>query len=93
MLIGKGVVENLSGIPLIDIELPLFEKLHKITKRIFDFILSAVLIFLTFPVHVCYLLTGRVDEKKVWFARHSNGCMIKDIHVPAVSSNQSIARR
>ena len=50
MLIGKGVVENLSGVPLIDIELPLFEKLHKITKRIFDFILSTVLIFLTLIV-------------------------------------------
>ena len=32
-LIGKGMVENLSGVPLIDIEFPLFEKFQQITQQ------------------------------------------------------------
>ena len=66
MLIGKGVVENLSGIPLMDIGFPLFDKLHQITKRIFDLILSSLLILLTFPIHLHYLLLGKKYDQTVW---------------------------
>jgi lipopolysaccharide/colanic/teichoic acid biosynthesis glycosyltransferase len=66
MLIGKGMVENLSGVPLMDIELPLFEKVHQITKRIFDITFSSLLIFLTIPYHVYFILRSKVSEKTAW---------------------------
>ena len=38
LLIGKGIVENLSGITLINLDFPVFDKIHLIFKRVFDVI-------------------------------------------------------
>ena len=90
MLIGKGVVENLSGVPLIDIEFPFFEKFQLITKRIFDIMLSSLLIILTSPVHVYYLLIGKKSMNIVWsnagqhiyvYNYHSNSKIIQDMPI------------
>ena len=56
MLIGKGMVENLAGVPLLEIELPLFDNFHQFIKRSFDIFLSSILIFLSIPVHLYFLL-------------------------------------
>ena len=56
ILIGKGMVENLSGVPLLDIELPIFDKIQQFNKRCFDIVLSSLLIIATIPVHLFFLL-------------------------------------
>ena len=66
LLIGQGIVENLSGVPLMDIELPLFEKVHQISKRIFDITFSSLLIFLTTPYHLYYILWGKGRRHTAW---------------------------
>ena len=66
MLIGKGIVENISGIPLVDLEMPLFDKSHLITKRIFDIILSLIIIILTLPFHLYFTVLGKYEELYIW---------------------------
>ena len=66
ILIGKGMVESLSGVPLLDIELPLFEKIHQFTKRVFDILLSSFLIICTFPFHLYYLIFKKYNKEKIW---------------------------
>ncbi len=66
MLIGKGLIENLSGVPLMDIEFPLFAKAQKLNKRIFDIILSAFLIALTLPFHLYYIAFRKIKVSMIW---------------------------
>ena len=66
MLIGKGLVENLAGVPLVDIEFPLFAKAQKLNKRIFDIILSAFLIVLTIPFHLYYIAFRKIKVSMIW---------------------------
>ena len=66
MLIGKGMVENLAGVPLLNIELPLFEKFHQFTKRWFDIVFSSILIFCTFPFHIYYLIYRKYHQEYIW---------------------------
>ena len=66
MLIGKGMVENLSGVTLMDIELPLFEKIHQFTKRIFDILLSSFLIISTLPIQLYFLLFKKYKKERIW---------------------------
>ncbi len=70
-LIGKGVIENIGGIPLVDIEFPLFDRLHLLTKRLFDMVLSFALIILTLPVQLFYLVTGRYNTIRIWTPEHN----------------------
>ncbi len=49
-----------------DLEFPLFENIHYITKRIFDVILSSLFIFLSFPFHAYYLILNKFYKEKVW---------------------------
>ena len=46
MLIGKGNVENLAGVPLLDLEIPLFNRSNQLIKRLFDITFSSILIFI-----------------------------------------------
>ena len=71
MLIGKGMVEYLSGVPLMDIELPLFEKIHQFTKRLFDILLSSFLIIYTFPMHLYFLIFKKYNREMIWAANGS----------------------
>ena len=66
MLIGKGMVENLAGVPLLEIDLPLFDNFHQFTKRSFDIFLSSILLFLTIPLHLYFLLLKKYDKEKIW---------------------------
>jgi len=71
-LIGKGVVDNIGGIPLVDIEFPLFDRLHLVAKRIFDFLLSSILIFMTAPFHLWYGALRKITKKTVWASGHKS---------------------
>ena len=70
LLIGKGSVENLSGVALLDVELPLFEKFHIFMKRSFDLFFASVLIFITLPLHVYYYLTKKYYFDKIWYLKN-----------------------
>jgi lipopolysaccharide/colanic/teichoic acid biosynthesis glycosyltransferase len=77
MLIGKGMVENLAGVPLLEIELPLFDNFHQFTKRSFDVFLSSILIFFSIPVHLYFLLLKQYDREKIWSVNGSQSEIIR----------------
>ena len=77
MLIGKGMAENLAGVPLLEIELPLFDNFHQFTKRSFDVFLSSILIFLSIPVHLYFLLLKQYDKEKIWSVNGSQSEIIR----------------
>jgi len=66
MLIGKGMVENLAGVPLLNIELPLFDNIHQFTKRCFDIILSSILLIFTLPIHLYFLFFRKFKKEFIW---------------------------
>jgi O-antigen biosynthesis protein len=65
-LIGKGFVENLGGVALVDFELPLFDRIHLVYKRIFDIAVSILAIVLTLPFHVYFYLGTRPFKRNIW---------------------------
>tara|TARA_B110000438_G_scaffold301176_1_gene355407 strand:- start:1264 stop:2016 length:753 start_codon:yes stop_codon:yes gene_type:complete len=71
LLIGKGQVDNLSGVSLFDVELPLFDKYHIITKRIFDLFFSIIIIILTLPLHIYYNLFKKYHIEKIWYLKNN----------------------
>ena len=66
LLIGKGIVENLSGITLINLEFPIFDKIHLIFKRVFDILFSSLLIILLLPLIIYLRFTSGLSERKIW---------------------------
>jgi hypothetical protein len=69
MLIGKGFIEEIPGVPLLDIEFPIFNKLHFFTKRSFDRLIASLILLITLPIHIFFLLSGKVLRKKIWTVR------------------------
>ena len=70
-LIGKGVIEDIGGIPLVDIDFPLFDHIHLFSKRIFDFVLASILIIVTLPIQVFYFIFGKFRGIKIWNTNHT----------------------
>jgi lipopolysaccharide/colanic/teichoic acid biosynthesis glycosyltransferase len=66
LLIGKGVVENLSGITLVNLELPIFDKIHLIAKRFFDICFSFLLILLFLPLIIVISYSSGIKKKSIW---------------------------
>jgi len=66
LLIGKGVVENLSGITLINLEFPIFEKIHLIFKRMFDVCFSFLLILLFIPLLIIINYFWGTKKRNIW---------------------------
>tara|TARA_B110000467_G_scaffold14473_1_gene12479 strand:+ start:4902 stop:6956 length:2055 start_codon:yes stop_codon:yes gene_type:complete len=66
LLIGKGIVENLSGITLINLEFPIFDQLHLIFKRSFDIILSSLLILLFIPIFISLKYSTGIKKRIIW---------------------------
>ena len=65
-LIGKGIVENLSGVSLLDIDFPIFDRLYRYTKRFFDILLSMILLLLTSPFSFYYILFNKIEFEYIW---------------------------
>ncbi len=66
VLIGKGLVENLSGLTLVNVEFPIFDKMHLIFKRLFDVFLSWLLILLFSPILLISQLFCNKKVVKIW---------------------------
>ena len=66
LLIGKGIVENLSGITLINLEFPIFDKMHLILKRGFDIILSFLLVLFFMPLFIFLNYRSCINKRTIW---------------------------
>lgn len=84
LLIGKGNVEELSGIMLMDLDIPLLNRLQIIYKRSFDIILSSILIFITTPIHLYFLFMGKINIATIWVLNN------KTIKICSYQSKQNI---
>jgi hypothetical protein len=71
MFIGKGVIENISGIPLIDLDLPMLDTFHLHAKRMFDIMFAILLLIPTLPVYFIYFMMNRVSTFQVWTTNDS----------------------
>ena len=66
LLIGKGMIENLSGITLIDLEFPIFDKMHLISKRVFDIFFSFLMIIILSPLLILLKYTTGTKKRIIW---------------------------
>jgi len=66
MLIGKGIIEDIPGVPLLDIEFPIFNKLHFFLKRVFDTITASMVMIITLPLHIYFLFSGKLKKERIW---------------------------
>ncbi len=65
-IIGKGVIENLGGVPLVDMEFPLYDSLHMAVKRAFDIVGSLLVMVISLPVQIILLIAGKARQRIVW---------------------------
>ncbi len=66
IILGKGEVENISGIELMSYDIPFLERSNIVIKRFFDVIFSLFLIIITFPIQfLLYFFIGLKSER-VW---------------------------
>jgi hypothetical protein len=72
VLIGKGLVENLSGLTLVNVEFPIFDKMHLIFKRLFDIFLSSLIIILLSPIFLISHLICKKKVVKIWSKNGEN---------------------
>jgi len=66
ILLGKASVEELGDYSFVNIEYTLFHRLHIVTKRIFDVIMSALLLVIFSPIIITNVLIGSVISKEYW---------------------------
>lgn len=67
ILLGKASVEDLSDIPFVNIEYSLYNRIHQISKRTFDILMSSFLLLLFSPIFIILLLNFSMWEKvKFW---------------------------
>jgi lipopolysaccharide/colanic/teichoic acid biosynthesis glycosyltransferase len=60
ILLGKSNVEDIGGISFINIEYNFYQKFHKFSKRIFDIIISILLLIILSPIILFYISLGRL---------------------------------
>jgi len=66
ILLGKTNIEDIGGISFINIEYNLFHKVHKISKRVFDIMLSIFLILFFSPIIIGLTLFGKLVAVRFW---------------------------
>ena len=66
LLIGKGLVENLSGLTLINLDFPIFDKIHLILKRGFDILFSSLLLILLLPLFGIFKINSDTKKREIW---------------------------
>ena len=66
ILLGKSNIEDIGGIPFINIEYNIFHKLHRFSKRIFDIIISVFVIILFAPLIIWFFILGKAIKIDFW---------------------------
>jgi hypothetical protein len=56
VIIGKGSIDSLNEVPLVQISYNIGQPMHRFTKRLFDFLLSSLLLVAVYPI---FILSGR----------------------------------
>ena len=65
LIIAKGEVDRFDNIPLLNIKIPYMNRTNILIKRLFDIVLSLLLILLTIPVQLVYLVRYRISHKVI----------------------------
>jgi hypothetical protein len=68
ILLGKASIENIGDFSFINIEYTLFYRLHRITKRAFDMVISGMMLTLFSPFLVVLFGFGKGRKKQFWGA-------------------------
>ena len=66
ILLGKTHIEDIGGISFVNIEYNLFYRLHRISKRLFDIIISFLMLLVLSPLITLYLILGKTIRMKFW---------------------------
>ncbi|OUW63519.1 MAG: hypothetical protein CBD58_00125 [bacterium TMED198] len=74
-IISKGLVEHVSGIPIVNINLPYFDNLFILSKRVLDILLSSIFILISLPLSLYYFLRGS------YYSKSTKNLHIKKIHL------------
>jgi len=66
ILLGKTHIEDIGGISFVNIEYNLFYRLHRISKRLFDIIISFIILLVTSPLITLYFILGKTVRMSFW---------------------------
>ena len=66
ILLGNTDIEEIGGISFLNIEYNLYQKFHKLSKRIFDIIISIIFLIVLSPIVLIYTLLGRLVDVQFW---------------------------
>ncbi len=73
-------IDTIAGIPIFEIKKTRLEGWGKIYKRIFDIIISAILIILTSPIMLITAIAVKLDSKgPVFFSKLDDGSLVKRV--------------
>ena len=71
ILLGKTHIEDIGGISFVNIEYNLFYRLHRISKRLFDIIISFLILLFLSPLITLYFLLGKTIRMSFWGENNS----------------------
>ncbi|MEE9464510.1 MAG: sugar transferase, partial [Candidatus Neomarinimicrobiota bacterium] len=66
IMLGRADVEQIGDLPLVDLEVTLYHRFHRFSKRSFDLLASGLAIILLLPLWPFILLFGGVQTFKIW---------------------------
>ena len=66
ILLGKTHIEDIGGISFVNIEYNLFYRLHRISKRLFDIIISFLILLVLSPFMTLYFILGKTVRISFW---------------------------
>ena len=66
ILLGRTHIEDIGGISFVNIEYNLFYRLHRISKRLFDIIISFLILLVLSPFMTLYFILGKTVRISFW---------------------------
>ncbi len=80
VIIGKSSIETIGEYQLVDIDFPAGKSFNKITKRMFDFMLSLTFIIFSFPIFILLpFFPGKYKQKFEMDTGHGNRLKITQV--------------
>ena len=71
ILLGKTHIEDIGGISFVNIEYNLFYRLHRISKRVFDILVSFFFLLIFSPIITIFFLLGKTVRMSFWGEKSS----------------------
>ncbi len=66
IMLGKTDIEHFGDLPLVDLEMTLYHRFHRLSKRSFDLLASALANLLLLPLWPIILLVGGLRGTTIW---------------------------